>query len=200
MKMKGEMQMCLSYTTEAGGNSPLVLLVEDDASLANLLTEVLSVEIFNGKLPFYHVEQVRSERAAKSLLRNTPPALCIVEHHPPMIDGLRLYDQMCAIYGTEQIPALLISNDLPQMELIRRQFSGLQKPFDLEQFIRLVREILAVSQERGDPQRGKEGEAHALEPHPCASSLREPAVYLSWTAIRAWPFLPVSEQRGFIYQ
>lgn len=189
--------MCFSHTIENGGNAPFILLIEDDASVGNLLTEVLSVEVCGGKQPFYRVEQAESEKVALSLLGSMPPLLCIFEHHPPMMDGLRLYDQMCAIYKTEQIPALLISNDLPQMELIRRQLSGLQKPFDLEHFIRLVRDMLAVSHEYESSQGKKQGSSHALDfslwPHISAFSRRETAACLSRTTTRVWLFLSSSE-------
>lgn len=196
--------MCLSHTTEAGSNAPLVLLIEDDASLGSLLVEVLAIEVFDGKRPFYRVEQARTEKAAKAFLSHTPPLLCILEHHPPVMDGLKLYDQICAFYGAEQILALLISNDLPQIELIRRQLSGLQKPFDLECFIRLVREMLALSQQGKGWLSGKQGKAQAHDYSPelrtGGFSLQQAVTDLSRTAARIWSLLVSGGERSLIYQ
>ncbi len=137
--------MCVSHTAGAeDDSSPLILLVEDDADLARLLTEVLSREIFEGVQASYQVKRAVSAEAAKLLLRSTPPVVCIVEHHPPVINGFTLHDHLCAIYATERIPMLLIVNDLPQRELAWWQFTSLQKPFDLEHFIQVIQVMIGV--------------------------------------------------------
>lgn len=137
--------MCISHTAGVeDSSSPLILLVEDDMCLGSLLTEVLSVEIFDGEQAFYQIKRAASAEAAKLFLRSTPPILCVFEHHPPVIDGFDLYDQLCAIYGTKHIPVLLISCNLPQIELARRQLNGLQKPFDLEHFIQVIQAAIGV--------------------------------------------------------
>src|SRR5260370_24427974 len=134
--------------SESGGEEDdscaMILLVEDDADLARLLTEVLSREIFEGVQASYQVKRAVSAEAAKLLLRSTPPAVCIVEHHPPVINGFTLHDHLCAIYATERIPMLLIVNDLPQRELAWWQFTSLQKPFDLEHFIQVIQVMIGV--------------------------------------------------------
>lgn len=137
--------MCLSDIGKVeNGTSPLVLLVESDACFGKLLMEVLSLEIFPEEQIFYQVKRVANAQAALQVFRCQLPVCCVFEDNPPYLDGLDLYKQMCAIKGSEQIPALLIGNDLSTARRARQWPISLQKPFDLERFIELVQEMIAT--------------------------------------------------------
>lgn len=193
--------MCFLHTTGVeSDSSPLILLVEDDAYLAGLLIEVLSVEIFNGKQAFYQVKRVASEATATQILRSVSPLLCVFEHHPPIIDGLKLYDQMCTVDGVQRIPTLLISNDLPHIELLRRQLNGLQKPFDLEAFIQLIRAMLTGKpqpKDQPDPKTLKSSCGCSSGQHFSAFSAGQVAAAFSRTATRNMPFLSSLENGAY---
>jgi CheY-like chemotaxis protein len=122
----------------AGEQRPLhtILIVEDDTSIGTFLLEAIA-----GETP-YHALLVASGPEALAALQLLTPHLLILDYHLPGIDGLRLYDLVHAMPGMRQIPAIMMSARLPQQELENRCIVGMNKPFELDDFLQRVKNIL----------------------------------------------------------
>jgi len=122
----------------AGEQHPLhtILIVEDDTSIGTFLLEAISEET-----P-YHALLVASGSQALDALQMLTPHLLILDYHLPGIDGLQLYDLVHAMPGMRQIPAILMSARLPQRELQKRSIVGMHKPFELDDFLQHILDML----------------------------------------------------------
>lgn len=113
-----------------------VMIVEDDVHIGAFLVEAIT-----GETP-YHALLVASGTEALETIRHLRPSLIILDYHLPGIDGLELYDRVHAMPEMQQIPAIMMSARLPQKELERREIVGINKPFDLDDFLQQVKDML----------------------------------------------------------
>ena len=109
-----------------------VLLVEDDAGLAALLSTGFSAY-------GYHVDSVRTGAEALSFCQAEPPDVIILDYHLPDTQGDKLLDEFHHRYPASAV--IMITGD-PQPDLaldwMRRGASGYaRKPFHLEYLIQL---------------------------------------------------------------
>jgi CheY-like chemotaxis protein len=119
-------------------HSPLhtVMIVEDDAHIGAFLVEAIT-----GETP-YHALLVGSGLEALETLKYLKPNLLILDYHLPGINGLELYDRIHAMPELVSIPALMMSARLPQHELEKRAIVGINKPFDLDDFLQRIKSLL----------------------------------------------------------
>lgn len=120
------------------GHSPFhtIMIVEDDAHIGAFLVEAIA-----GETP-YHALLVASGSEALETLQHLKPNLLILDYHLPGIDGLELYDRVHSMPEMQQVPAIMMSARLPQRELEKRSIVGINKPFDLDDFLQRVKSLL----------------------------------------------------------
>ncbi|MBO0780910.1 MAG: response regulator [Ktedonobacteraceae bacterium] len=116
-----------------------ILIVEDDATLGKLLLEVLQEETN------YQVYLVPDAETALNMLQTVTPELFLLDYHLPGMSGLELADQLRSREGGKHVPILIMSADLPYIDIAKKQLKSLQKPFDLDAFLLTVTELLAPS-------------------------------------------------------
>jgi CheY-like chemotaxis protein len=58
------------------------------------------------------------------------------------MNGLDLYDYLHAHKPLKDIPVIMISASLPQQEITRRQLIGMQKPFEIDELITILKQVL----------------------------------------------------------
>jgi DNA-binding response OmpR family regulator len=121
---------------KASGFVQTIMIVEDDAYIGAFLVEAITQET-----P-YHVMLVANGIEALNAVRNIKPSLLILDYHLPGINGLELYDQIHALPELMQIPAIMMSARLPRQELEKRTIVGIHKPFDLDDFLLAVKDLL----------------------------------------------------------
>jgi CheY-like chemotaxis protein len=114
-----------------------ILLVEDDADIAEVLVQVISNET-----PYQPILATDGFQALK-IVRNVKPDLFLLDYLLPSMSGLELYDSLHATEGLEQIPALFMSASAPTGELEKRRVYYVRKPFELDEFLQAIRELLA---------------------------------------------------------
>lgn len=114
-----------------------ILLVEDDADVAEVLVQVISSET-----PYQPILATDGFQALK-IVRNVKPDLFLLDYLLPIMSGLELYDRLHATEGLEQIPALFMSANAPTGELEKRRVYYVRKPFELDEFLQAIRELLA---------------------------------------------------------
>lgn len=130
--------MSETETLSEEGHNPLhtIMIVEDDAHIGAFLVEAIA-----GETP-YHALLVASGPEALEALQHLKPNLLILDYHLPGIDGLELYDRVHSMPEMRSVPAIMMSARLPQRELEKRSIVGINKPFDLDDFLQRVKNLL----------------------------------------------------------
>ena len=116
-----------------------ILVVEDDSDIGLFLVQAISQET-----PYQAMLVTDGFQALKAIT-NIKPDLFILDYWLPSMNGIDLYDRLHATNGLEDIPAIMISAQLPRRELIKRNIHSLNKPLELDEFLRLVERLLSDS-------------------------------------------------------
>jgi DNA-binding response OmpR family regulator len=119
------------------GAGKTILIVEDDSDIGLFLITALTEED-----AAYHALLVPDGLRALDVVCEVNPQLVILDYHLPRIDGLEVFDRMSRIKGLKMAPSIMISSNLPQLELEKRSIVGMQKPFELDEFLDLVGRLL----------------------------------------------------------
>jgi len=115
-----------------------ILVVEDDSDIGLFLVQAISQET-----P-HHALLVTDGFQALKAITNLKPDLFILDYWLPSMNGLDLYDRLHATSGLEHIPTIMISAQLPKRELQKRNIYSLNKPLELDEFLRLVERLLGA--------------------------------------------------------
>ena len=114
-----------------------VLLVEDDAAIAELLVQIIAHET-----P-YRVFAVPDGFQALDIVKKVRPNLLLLDYWLPTIHGIELYDRLCAMKGLTRIPTIMLSVNPPLQEIKKRKITYLKKPFDVGQLVQTIRTMMA---------------------------------------------------------
>lgn len=132
--MAQEMQQTTSKT---------ILLVEDDEDIRELLLRTFTIETD------YQVLALRSDAETIERLPEIltlKPVLFLLNYRLPTMTGLELYDILHAQRGLQNVPAIIISafqlTKNIKRRLHARDITLLEKPFDLEDFLCYIEQIL----------------------------------------------------------
>lgn len=121
-----------------GGSDSLqtVMIVEDDVHIGAFLVEAITQET-----PYYAMLVANGTEALRTV-QNLKPSLLILDYHLPGINGLDLYDQIHSMPELMEVPAIMMSARLPRNELEQRTILGIHKPFELDDFLQAVKDLL----------------------------------------------------------
>ena len=115
----------------------LILLVEDDHSHGSMLHQLLRQET-----P-YRVYATSDGQTAWKFLQHVKPNLILLDYLLPRMNGLTLYDRIYAEKPLHDIPVVMISAILPTDEVKKRGIVGFQKPFEIDEFLQAVENLIA---------------------------------------------------------
>jgi CheY-like chemotaxis protein len=124
----------MAYRNEVGGKT--ILLVEDDESIGELVRLVLRMTTPHRVL--YAPDALQ----ALAIVEHQIPDLLILDYQLPYMNGLELYDHLRTRKALSSVPALLVSANLPREALQERQLSSLDKPFEVEELVQTIEELL----------------------------------------------------------
>jgi DNA-binding response OmpR family regulator len=113
-----------------------ILVVEDDDSIGSVLVEALSMETS------YDALLVCDGFQALNALRSLKPLLVITDYRLPHMDGLELYDRVHAMTETANVPTIIMSAYMPEDEVRKRHLCSLHKPFELDDLLNLIEQLL----------------------------------------------------------
>jgi CheY-like chemotaxis protein len=113
-----------------------ILVVEDDDSIGSVLVEALSTETS------YDALLVCDGFQALNALRSLKPLLVITDYRLPHMDGLELYDRVHAMTETANVPTIIMSAYMPEAEVRKRHLCSLHKPFELDDLLNLIEQLL----------------------------------------------------------
>src|SRR5580700_7474922 len=109
-----------------------ILLVEDDAAIAELLVQMVVQETH------YRIFTVADGPQALQIFNDINPNLLILDYWLPTIQGIELYDRLCNAQGLGQIPTILLSVNAPLQEIKKRQMTYMKKPFDVGKLLQTI--------------------------------------------------------------
>ncbi len=113
-----------------------ILVVEDDSDIGLFLVQAISQETQHQAL------LVTDGFQALKAITNLKPDLFILDYWLPSMNGIELYDRIHTTNGLEHIPTIMISAQLPKRELQKRAIHSLNKPLELDEFLRLIERLL----------------------------------------------------------
>jgi CheY-like chemotaxis protein len=118
---------------------PMILIVEDELSIATLLREMLEDE-------GYTVLLARNGQEALDILGTNQPALVLTDVMMPILDGLALCRAIQAHPGYRAIPVIVMSAiiELPAADGCHAS-AFIKKPFDLQQLADTITNLIGLS-------------------------------------------------------
>ncbi len=111
-----------------------ILIVDDEASIAELLAEVLDEA-------GYEVLTASDGRTGLTMSRLLHPTMVLTDYMMPELDGAQLVRELWRNPATHDIPAVLMSCSRPSGDELRG-VPFLAKPFDLEDVLEIVARYL----------------------------------------------------------
>ena len=120
-----------------------VLLVEDEGSLVQVLTLILSDNVFRVTVAY-------NGRQALGLLVNAQPDIILTDYMMPVMDGLEMAQAVRTTAKFSTVPILMISSASPE-SIPRHKFvlnKYLRKPVEIPVLLDAIAELL------GDSRRG----------------------------------------------
>ena len=118
-------------------NVKTVLVVEDDKNIGEFI-----VSAFVQETPYQALLAVDGSQALK-LVQDIQPDMLILDNRLPDMKGIELYDRLHTMEELEDIPALLVSANVPLQEVQRRKMHYLNKPFELNDLLDMVEKLIA---------------------------------------------------------
>jgi CheY-like chemotaxis protein len=120
-------------------SSNQVLIVDDDAAILEMIAELLSYE-------GYMVVTCSEGRQAVAFAHTAPPALILLDLMMPEMSGWQVISTLRSSPQTRAIPVVLLSarRDLADAARELKVAAYLEKPFDLEELLDLVRHYVTL--------------------------------------------------------
>lgn len=115
----------------------VILVVEDDADIAEFLTDALKTETSCQTLLATDGFQ------ALEVVKTQIPDLFILDYRLPKMNGLELYEHLQAIEKLKNVPVLLMSASAPMQEIEKSHVYFIEKPFEWEEILQAIERLLA---------------------------------------------------------
>ena len=112
-----------------------ILVVDDEQPLRDLLADVLEMD-------GHRVIVAGNGREALAIARSDRPDLVASDVMMPLLNGVRLCQQLKADPSTASVPVILMSSVGPRVVAGSSADAFLRKPFDLDEVETLVRRLL----------------------------------------------------------
>jgi len=117
--------------------SKTILVVEDDQLMGQFIAQALRDETT------YRTLIATDAFRALSIVRNIKPSLFLLDYLLPKMNGIELYDRLHSAAGLEDVPTIFISAVPPIKQLEKRHIYYMEKPFELDEFLQKIKELLA---------------------------------------------------------
>jgi CheY-like chemotaxis protein len=140
---------CVRYLARTMSDRPSILVVEDDDDCRMVLADLL-------EMSGYSVISCGEARRAVELAKQRPPALVLVDFMMPDADGGWLVRSLRAAGGAlAEVPVVLTTGSSAGREIAESLgVRSLEKPFDMNRLLELVRALAPSPEERASPATG----------------------------------------------
>ncbi len=112
-----------------------VMVVDDDADMRCVLTEILTMEGLEAS-------QAKDGEEALNLIADAPPDLILLDEQMPKMDGTRFLQRVAQDPRWRVIPVIMISATAGA--LLPGAVALLRKPFELDALVATVRRVLKL--------------------------------------------------------
>ena len=134
-----------SNTQEAVANkntgTRVILVVEDEETISDFIVRLLEQET-----PYKPLSVLNAIQALE-LVDVIKPDLFMLDYRLPGINGMELFDRLHVKRGLEAVPALMFSANAPSQKALEdRHIPFLLKPFDLDDLLQIVEQLLMQSE------------------------------------------------------
>jgi len=113
-----------------------IIVVEDDEDIGSFLVQAISQETN------YQAMLLTDGFQCLKAVTNIKPNLFILDYHLPSMNGIELYDQLHAKKELEQVPAIMISAQLPDKDIEKRDILGMNKPLELDELLHTIEDMV----------------------------------------------------------
>lgn len=113
-----------------------IIVVEDDEDIGSFLVQAISQETN------YQAMLLTDGFQCLKAVTNIKPNLFILDYHLPSMNGIELYDQLRAKKELEHVPAILISAQLPNKDIEKRDIVGMNKPLELDELLHTIEDMV----------------------------------------------------------
>ncbi len=117
--------------------SPKTILVVDDNVYMRLMLEKMMHSNTH-----YHAIIVSNCTEALEIAEIIKPDLFLFDYQMPDMSGLEIYDKLHAKKALKNVPAIIMSSALPQIEIEKRNILGVEKPFHLNVLFRMIDSVV----------------------------------------------------------
>lgn len=119
-----------------------ILIVDDDRDVGELLRSIIT-----DQTP-YRVVWIAESDLALEAAPHLKPSLILLDYVMPTLDGLSLFDYMQQLEHIRNVPVVLISarSSIPFDRLKERGIHFLSKPFEIDEFLNLVIQLVTDNQ------------------------------------------------------
>ncbi len=117
-----------------------ILIVEDDHDIAAFLEFAITQETC------YHPFITTGTAQARAAVKHIKPALLLLDYYLQHTTGIELYDELHAMAGLEQVPAILFTAANlreHQQDIEQRHLHVMSKPVDLDELLKTINALLA---------------------------------------------------------
>jgi DNA-binding response OmpR family regulator len=123
----------------ASTSEKTVLIVDDDRDVGDILQKIILDQTD------YKVVWIAESDLALDAASYLHPSLLLLDYMLPTMDGLDLYDRLQGIESMRGVPSILISasSTLPFEELRSRGIYILKKPFELNDLLDILAQLLS---------------------------------------------------------
>jgi DNA-binding response OmpR family regulator len=118
-------------------DTKVILVVEDDTHMGAFFVDALQ------KITSHQFLLVPDADHALETVKTIIPNLFILDYGLPGINGLELYERLHAQEPFKNTPFLLISANLSRQEAKKYAVAFLKKPFELDELLAKIEELLA---------------------------------------------------------
>jgi CheY-like chemotaxis protein len=141
MPSGSENEIIQDATQAENNQGRTILLAEDDVSNADMLrllvqseTSYQLVQFTNEEEIFRRIDDIKAAR----------PDLFLLDYRLSSMTALDLYDRLHSIEELQNVPAIVITASLVnEEEFVRRNIPLIQKPFDVDELLQAIDQMLA---------------------------------------------------------
>ena len=125
--------------SSSGENSTKVktiLVVEDDEAVGEFVVNALLMET-----PYQALLATNGKQAIE-IAHSLKPNLFLFDYRLPDMNGLEIYDHLYELKEYKDVPAVLMSANMPKEGTKERNIIALKKPFELDELLQTIETLL----------------------------------------------------------
>ncbi|MFL5693100.1 MAG: response regulator [Ktedonobacteraceae bacterium] len=113
-----------------------ILVVEDDEAVGEFVVNALLMET-----PYQALLATNGKQAIE-IAHSLKPNLFLFDYRLPDMNGLEIYDHLHELKEYKDVPAILISANMPKQGMKERSIIALKKPFELDELLQTIETLL----------------------------------------------------------